>query len=171
MFMLLFNSYMGSDIVEQSCMQAAKGDPNLDYNFCVASLKSNPKSQNATSLEELVFISVEQSLSNATKIFVPKVLDLLKGKNIDKFKKNCLESCLELYNDSISSLNDAVKDVNSKDFEKANLDLSSALDAPSTCEDGFKEKTGAVSPLTTENNVFSQLNLIPLAFTAKLSRN
>ncbi|KAF8369656.1 hypothetical protein HHK36_032322 [Tetracentron sinense] len=53
-------------------------------------------------------------------------------------------------------------DFKTKDFYVANVGVSSAMEASSTCEDGFKEKEGAVSPLKKDRDFF-QLNAIALA--------
>ncbi|KAK4846294.1 hypothetical protein QYF36_015521 [Acer negundo] len=54
----------------------------------------------------------------------------------------------------------------SYDYEKASLDVSSAMDAPTTCEDGLKEKMNGdqLSPLNEKNDIFFELTAIPLAF-------
>ena len=57
--------------------------------------------------------------------------------------------------------------VKSGDYRSANVHLSAALDAPSTCEDGFKEKH-TTFPVTNENNVLFQKIVILLAFTNML---
>jgi pectinesterase inhibitor-like protein len=62
-------------------------------------------------------------------------------------------------------------DLKSKDYSKANIDASAAMDSSSTCEDGFREREGVVSPLTKETNTFFQLTAIMLAFINMLSRS
>nr|POF04333.1 putative invertase inhibitor [Quercus suber] len=51
-------------------------------------------------------------------------------------------------------------------FDTADIEVSSAMDASGTCEDGFKEMKvkRIVSPLTKDNNIFFQLSAISLAF-------
>ncbi|KAM7254133.1 hypothetical protein ACFE04_031815 [Oxalis oulophora] len=106
-----------------------------------ASLEQNPRSQNA-SLEELVPISIELSMSNVTNI-TTHIVHLLKEKGVNKFTKVALRDCLELYSDANSTLYDAMVDYKSGDYEKANMDVSSAMDASTTCEDGFSESKKA----------------------------
>ncbi|KAJ9152587.1 hypothetical protein P3X46_026141 [Hevea brasiliensis] len=149
------------------CKKAAKSDPNLSYNFCVRSLEANPKTQNAT-LEELVNISIKLTISNATNIS-SSISQLLNQKNLDAYTRGALQDCLELYSDANSELNEAMCDLKKKDYFKANIDVSSAMDSSTTCEDGFKEKKGMVSPLTKENNAFFQWTAIVLAFINMLS--
>lgn len=88
---------------------------------------------------------------------------LLKKKKLDPFVKECLQDCLGLYNDAISSSKQAMKQYDSKDYVDANTHLSSVMDAASTCEDGFMEKEGVVSPLTKGNNDTFHLSAMALS--------
>ncbi|OAY29782.1 putative invertase inhibitor [Manihot esculenta] len=149
------------------CKKAAESDPILSYKFCVESLESNPKTQNAT-LEDLLHISIALTKSNSTTI-ISSISKLLKQQNLDSYTREALEDCLELYCDAKSELNEAMWDLKKKDYFKANIDVSSAMDSSSTCENGFNEKKGIVSPLSKENYVFFQLTAIVLAFINMLS--
>ncbi|XWS62085.1 hypothetical protein CRYUN_Cryun07bG0180900 [Craigia yunnanensis] len=161
-FFLLLVS-VRSNVIQDSCDKAAKADPNINIDFCVASLEQNPKSKTATRTEELVPISIEIATSHATSISCI-ISKLLENKNLEKFTRSCLEACSELYTEAGSDLQSGGQAFESKDYGTANVDISAALDAPETCEDGFKEKKGLVLPLTKENNHFFQLTAIPLAF-------
>ncbi|KAM2698205.1 hypothetical protein EV1_037243 [Malus domestica] len=170
--LMLFHCTIGSNnLIQNSCKKASDGDPNLSYNFCVASLEeANSKShgQSPDHLEQLVLISLNLTISNATNIN-SIISKLLKDKQFDKYARDCLKGCSELYSDAIPTLQEALCALRSKDFPKANVEVSSAMDASSTCEDGFKDKKGEVSPLRKENDVFFQLNVISLAFINTLS--
>ncbi|XVF10969.1 hypothetical protein REPUB_Repub07fG0228700 [Reevesia pubescens] len=160
-FLLLFS--VNSDVIQDSCNKAAKGDPNINFDFCVASLEENPKTKTATSTADLVPISIEIAISNATSIS-SIISKLLENKKLKKDTRSCLETCSELYSDAGSSLQSGGEAFEAKDYGTANVDISAALDSPGTCEDGFKEKEGLLSPLTKENNDFFQLTAVPLAF-------
>ncbi|KAF5185599.1 Trigalactosyldiacylglycerol 4 protein [Thalictrum thalictroides] len=58
------------------------------------------------------------------------------------YTRGCLTDCLELYSDAISSLNTAMNDCKIERYYEANIQLSATMDAPTTCEDGFKQKIG-----------------------------
>ncbi|KAL5862572.1 hypothetical protein ACOSQ3_000086 [Xanthoceras sorbifolium] len=164
-FSLLCVCFVSPNLIEDSCLKAAKSDPNLRYDFCIACLEANPKSQNA-SLEDLVVFSIELTISNATDI-TSYITELLREKRFDQRTKNGLQDCYEIYSDANSTLQDAINDFGSNDYEKASLEVSSAMDAPTTCEDGFKEKKKGgeyLSPLNEKNNIFFELAVIPLAF-------
>ncbi|OUZ99185.1 Pectinesterase inhibitor domain [Macleaya cordata] len=154
----------GDDIISDTCQKAAASDPNLKYDFCVSSLQANPKSKTADLLG-LGVISMELSSSNATYIssYIGKLLK--DGQGVDPKAKKYLQDCLELYSDAIVDVQDAIKALNARDFMQANTQMSAAMDASTTCEEGFKEEKGLVSPLAKEDNDFFQLTAISLAIT------
>ncbi|KAJ6328249.1 hypothetical protein OIU77_010022 [Salix suchowensis] len=144
----------------------AENDPNLSYNFCLTSLQAVNHSQCAD-LRDLGLMSIKLTKSNVTntRYYVKK---LLKNTKWDPFIRACLNDCLELYSDAIPTLKQAMKDFKSKHYEDANIEVSSVIDAATTCEDGFKEREGAVSPLTKRNNDTFQLSAIVLAVISML---
>lgn len=154
-----------SNLIPQSCKEASKHDPNLSYDFCVASIEANNISKNnpPTNLEDLVGMSIKITKSNGTNI-ISKVLKLLRNQSFDQYAKACLRDCFDLYTDSLSDLEDAMVALKSKDLDTAGIKVSAALDNSVTCEDQFKDKKGETSPLTKENYVYFQLNVISLAF-------
>ncbi|CAL5381165.1 unnamed protein product [Camellia sinensis] len=54
-------------------------------------------------------------------------------------------------------------------FVDANVELSSVMDAATTCEDGFKEKRGVVSPLTKRNGDTFEVSAMALSIMAQRS--
>lgn len=91
------------------------------------------------------------------------VKELLMSKHLDPYEKACLDDCFVLYSDAISSVKEAMKNFNSKRYVDANIELSSVIDAATTCEDGFREKKGVVSPLTKRNNDTFELSAMALS--------
>ncbi|XP_050378305.1 putative invertase inhibitor [Argentina anserina] len=165
---VLFHNTMGfKDLIRLSCKKAAASDPNLSYKFCVSSLEAVPESHGAD-LDQLVAITLNLTISNATSIS-STISKLLIDKQFDKYAKDCLQDCLELYSDAVPTLQEAVGAFKAKDYSKANTEVSAAMDASSTCEDGFMEKKGEVYPLKLENDNFCQLNVISLAFINTLA--
>ncbi|XP_023541040.1 putative invertase inhibitor [Cucurbita pepo subsp. pepo] len=161
----LFQTAFDLDIIQRSCKSAAKTDPYVDYKLCVQTLRANPNSKAAT-FKELVLISITQSKANATEIG-SEISELLKGSEKwgkGKYSLGCLKGCLELYTEAVSGLELALGAVKMGDNETANIKVSAAMDAALSCEDGYKEKDGEVSPLTEINCGFFQLNAISLAF-------
>ncbi|KAK7386300.1 hypothetical protein VNO78_26440 [Psophocarpus tetragonolobus] len=165
-FVILFQcSNCSNLIITQSCREASKNDPNLRYDFCVATLEDGSSKCHPppTNLEGLVGLSIQLTKSNGTNM-VSVIRELLKNKTFDEYAKACLRDCFNLYSDSLLSLDDAVVAFKSKDLDTANIKLSAALDCPVTCEDQFKDKKGEASPLAKENSLYFQLNVISLAF-------
>ncbi|OVA02471.1 Pectinesterase inhibitor domain [Macleaya cordata] len=168
LLLLLFNAggVNGTDITNETCTKAADSDPNLNYNFCLSSLQSNPKSL-TSDLQGLGVISMELCLSNGTNIN-SHIGKLLEGQIIEVNPSaiKYLKDCLELYTDAIYDTQDAIKAFEANDYSSANIKMSSVMDASTNCEDGFKEEGhNLVSPLEKENSDFFQLTAISLAIT------
>ncbi|KAG5057027.1 hypothetical protein JHK86_012023 [Glycine max] len=156
----LFHCSNGSNLIPQSCKEASKHDPNLSYDFCVASLEeaSSKCHPPPTNFEDLVGMSIQLTESNVTNM-VSIISNLLENKSFDQYTKACLKDCFDLYSDSLSALDDAVVAFKSKDLDTAAINLSATFDNSVTCEDQFKDKKGETSsPLTMENRVYFQLN-------------
>lgn len=90
------------------------------------------------------------------------IKQLLKGKSFDVYVRGCLEDCLQLYTDAIPSIKEAVKYYNEKQFLDVNTLVTAVIDAATTCEDGFKERQGVVSPLTKRNDGTFKLSAMVL---------
>jgi pectinesterase inhibitor-like protein len=111
-------------------------------------------------------MSIQLTKSNGTKI-ISIISKQLQNQTQGEYVKSCLQDCLDLYNESLSSLDDAMVAFNqSKDLDTVGISVSAALDDSVTCEDQFKEKKegNEISPLTKENHVYFQLNVISLCF-------
>jgi pectinesterase inhibitor-like protein len=165
--LFLYQYSNGSNLILQSCKDASYNDPNLSYDFCVTSLNEAYKNKSQpTKLEDLVNMSIQLTKSNGTKI-ISIISKQLQNQTQGEYVKSCLQDCLDLYNESLSSLDDAMVAFNqSKDLDTAGISVSAALDDSVTCEDQFKEKKegNEISPLTKENHVYFQLNVISLCF-------
>ncbi|KAF8027259.1 hypothetical protein BT93_E0234 [Corymbia citriodora subsp. variegata] len=170
---LLFDPAQANDqddgIIHGSCKRAADGDPNISYKFCVACFEAKRVSQPAN-IEDLTLASINLTISNATDVS-SCISKLLQNKSLGHFARDCLMTCSKLYSDAYSILRGVVDDLGSRDYDTANVDVSAAMDAAVTCEDGFKEREGLASPLTKENDMFFQMNAISLAFIEMLRRN
>ncbi|XP_020114879.1 putative invertase inhibitor [Ananas comosus] len=154
-----------SDIIIETCNRCASSDPNVNYTLCVASLESVPKARQSD-LQGLAVVAVRLAKSNMTRA-KSKAKNLLKAKSLDPYMESCLETCRELYSNSIADLEDSVKAIKSSRYGDANILISSAVDVPRTCEDGFDEE-GLQSPLSEENDELFGLTVIALAITSLL---
>ncbi|KAM1285003.1 hypothetical protein ACFX2J_027626 [Malus domestica] len=161
-FLFTFNAITANNLIPETCKNFAQYDPNLSYNFCVNSLQAAPKSQRA-GLHKLGIISIKLVRNNATDTR-HYIKHLLKNKNLDPYVSACLGDCLELYSDAIPTIKHALMNYKSKKYEDANTEVSSVIDASTTCEDGFDEGNQLVSPLTKRNSDMFQLSIIALSF-------
>ncbi|KAI3986325.1 hypothetical protein MKX01_002170 [Papaver californicum] len=162
LFLFLFSHGVnGADIIEPTCNKAAKSSPNINYKYCLNSLNANPKSRNAD-IQQLGIISTELAKSKANLISTDIKRLLVENKN--RVDNKYLQDCLEMFSNAVSDLEKVLEAFNAKDYFKANILMSAAMDASTNCEDGFKE-TGLVSPLTKMNDSYFQTTAITLAIT------
>ncbi|XP_015085841.1 putative invertase inhibitor [Solanum pennellii] len=166
---LLFHGSKGQNLIQNTCKSCSNDDPNIKYGFCTSSLQAAPASQCAT-LRGLGMISIRLIRYNVTDTRC-HVKILLKDKKLDPYVKSCLSDCLELYTDAIPSIKLAMKSYNSKKYYDANIQISSVMDAATTCEDGFKDKDGVVSPLTKLNENTFQLSAMALSLMNLIKNN
>ncbi|KAI3920183.1 hypothetical protein MKX01_017840 [Papaver californicum] len=162
-FFLVLNSFdhgVNGDLINDFCKNASTTDPNLKYDFCVASLSANPASKHAHDLFGLGVISMQTCLQNATSIH-SYVAQVLKHGKEEPAAKPCLENCLGLYSDAIGSIQKSITSFKIKDYGSASIQMSAAMDASTSCEDGFSQDL--TSPLTKQDGDFFQLTAISLA--------
>lgn len=164
LFLILLNGFATAQaLIRNSCKKIAAKTPNIKYNLCVQYFEEHPQSRTATTLEGLLVASTKNVVFNLVNV-KGIVINILKYKKASRGIEIPLRDCVEVYTDANGSLNEALASIKSRDYRSANVNLNAALDAPTTCETGFKE-TKQQSPVTIENNVLIQKVLIPLAFT------
>ncbi|KAG2276580.1 hypothetical protein Bca52824_059135 [Brassica carinata] len=114
LFLICFTT--AQTLIQDSRKKAAAKDPLFKYDFCVQSLETDPHSKAATNLKGLLIASTKNAEFNTIKVkkIVVKIL-------MDKKASH------------------ALKNVKSSNYRNASVHLSAALDAPTTCETGFKE--------------------------------
>ncbi|KAL6494155.1 hypothetical protein OROGR_032064 [Orobanche gracilis] len=157
-------------LINSTCRKFIQYDPNINFDFCTTSLQAAPASQCAT-LQGLGTISIRLIRYNITDTRCHIKQLLLRNNNnnnnnnnmMDPYVERCLDDCLELYSDAIPSVKQAMRNYNAKRFDEANVHIASIMDASTTCEDGFKERKGVVSPLTKRNNDAFQLSALALS--------
>ncbi|XP_054782905.1 putative invertase inhibitor [Prosopis cineraria] len=170
-FFLSFNATTSfNHLIQETCKKSSESDPNISLNFCISSLESDPRSHSVTSLTNLGLISMNLIRTNVSesRVYIEHLLKKTKKKkntkgSKDRYIREYLKDCLELYSDAITTLEEAIGDYKRKRYVDSNVKVSSVLDASSTCEDGFEEKRGVVSPLTKRNNDTFQLSAIALS--------
>ncbi|KAL6964910.1 hypothetical protein U1Q18_035964 [Sarracenia purpurea var. burkii] len=164
--LLFFAHYHGGataqNLIHDTCKTCSQEDPNVKFNFCTAALQAAPGSQCAA-LRGLGKISIGLIWNNVTDTRC-HIKQLLKNKTLEPYVKECLSDCFDLYSDSMLSLKNAMKHYDSRRYGDANIELSSVMDAATTCEDGFEEKKeSVVSPLTERNMNTFELSAMALS--------
>lgn len=157
----LFQSSNGSALIRQSCMTASKNNPGVNYNFCVSFLEANVKTE-PPNITVLTVSTLKLLNSTAANIF-SEIAKLLKDPKFSENAKSCLNDCSTLYDDAMTEIEDAERYVETKDFAGANIRVSAAMDASTTCEDQFGEAEEK-SPLTNDNSRYYQIGVISLVF-------
>ncbi|CAI9769385.1 unnamed protein product [Fraxinus pennsylvanica] len=158
----------GQNLINETCETVARRDPNVGYNFCTTSLQAAPATQCA-SLRGLGMISIRLVRHNVTDTRC-YIKHLLKNRTRDPLSEQYLKDCFELFSDAISSVKQAMKYYKSKRYDDANIQISSVMDAATTCEDGFNEREGLVSPLTKRNRNTFQLSAVVLSIMHEIQK-
>ncbi|KAK6804259.1 hypothetical protein RDI58_002043 [Solanum bulbocastanum] len=173
LFLSLFNlTFYGStaqNLIQTTCKSFSKNDSRNTYGFCTSSLQAAPASQSAT-LRGLGMISIRLIQYNVTDTS-SHVKMLLKDKKLDPYVKSCLKACVDLYSNAIPDIKLAMQSYNTKKYYDAGIQISAIIASAATCEDGFKEKEGVVSPLTKRNDNTIQLSAIALSVMNLVTNN
>ncbi|CAL9172804.1 unnamed protein product, partial [Musa hybrid cultivar] len=148
----------------KACRDAANSSPNINYDFCVAELLPYPGSGSADQ-KSLTVIAATLAKDKTTS--ASATVKSLLARTSDPKTKQGLESCGSVYEDLFSDLNTSIPAIKEGRLVDAKTYLSAAVDAPDTCEDGFKDLK-VPSPLTKEDSDLTQMCTIALAFTNML---
>ncbi|CAB4299746.1 unnamed protein product [Prunus armeniaca] len=160
-FFFTLKAITAKNLIPETCKKCVQHDPNLSYKFCVTSLQAAPNSSRAD-VRQLGIISLNLIRQNMTSTR-QYIKHLLKNKKLEKLLRVYLEVCLELYSDATPDIKQALRSYKAKQYRDANIRVTAVCDAPVTCEDGFHEREGLVSPLTKRNNDAFQLSAIALS--------
>lgn len=126
-----------NDIVGDTCKKIAASTPNVKYDYCMKSLGSDPKSRTA-GIRGLGLIALNL-LENSLTGTCPYIQHLLKQK-WDRYVKNCLLDCSDLYSDLVETMKDAVGSYRAKRYSDAQFLIGTVPTNVDTCESQFKEK-------------------------------
>ena len=162
LLVVLGNTADQEDLVSSTCKKT------LYFQVCVSSLRSNPQSQ-TSDLRGLAVISLNLSIANGVNTL--SYISHLKSEaayNGSQSMLGYLSDCIDVYSDAIQNLQDSVQALNDKSYDTLQSLVSAAMTDSETCEDGFKEMKGSSSPLTEQNQYFSQLCSNFLAITTLL---
>ncbi|KAF0893984.1 hypothetical protein E2562_033399 [Oryza meyeriana var. granulata] len=166
--LLLTSSMSKASLLDDTCMSFAASHADIGYAYCIRFFQSDKGSATADRYG-LAAIAVKISTASA-KTTAKRIAALLDSEK-DKRRKECLSSCEDVYDSAVDSLDEAAKDIASRNadgLQEAVTVLSAARDAPENCEDGFRE-LGEASPLVADDEEFSKEAAIALAVTSALS--
>ncbi|XP_019449764.1 PREDICTED: putative invertase inhibitor [Lupinus angustifolius] len=155
-------------LIQQTCKNCSETDPNISYRFCITSFQSDSKTLYVQNLTELGLISIKLIRHNVSDT-ITYTKKLLNKKKLDPFIKECLDDCLHVYSDALTTLREAIRDYKGKRYDDSNVKLSSVIDTSTTCEDGFNQNNGVISPLTKRNKDNFQLSAIALSIINMLN--
>ncbi|KAJ9174945.1 hypothetical protein P3X46_013538 [Hevea brasiliensis] len=150
-----------SDLITQTC------DKTLYKDLCISTLGST-NVKDMQSLAELV-LNITSSNGSETQKLIAEILN--KSSNNNNFMKIYLRDCSEAYQNAVDQLNKSMAALKSKAFNDLNTWVTAAMSNAESCENGFKENPGTVSPFTNSNKKFSQLCSITLTITNLLAKN
>lgn len=153
----------GQDLLLATCRKT------LYMEVCVSSLGSDPRSRGAD-VEGLAAIALDLSLVHGSETIAEmrKLNGRVNGSK-DEYMAGCLSDCLEEYSDAVENLRQSAEALGEKSYDMVNDLVSAAMTDSDTCEEGFKEKPGYVSPVTKRNQYFYKLCSNALAITKLLS--
>ncbi|KAL8500514.1 hypothetical protein ACS0TY_020196 [Phlomoides rotata] len=160
-FFIIIPLSSSQTIINSTCKSISRSNPNIPYTFCTTSLQAAPASQCAT-VRGLGMISIRLIRYNVTDTRC-KIKQLLKNTKLDPYVRQCLNDCFDLFSDAIPSVKQAMKNYNNQRFDDANIQISSVMEASTTCEGGFTERAGVVSPLSKRNNDLFRLSAVALS--------
>ncbi|XP_074563222.1 putative invertase inhibitor [Curcuma longa] len=173
LLLLLLVVPAASDIVDDVCSESAAADPNVDYGFCVAALRSNPASGRARDLGALARVALRLARANATHARAAAKALLRENKKAGPERRSQAiaaagEVCVEVLGNAAGELKAAARAVKAGRLDDADSFAAAALDAPGDCDDAFQEE-GVASPLAEQDLGLWRLTVVALAITARLA--
>lgn len=154
------NLSYADDLIARVCSKTQ------NQQLCFQTLKSFPGADKAD-LKGLGRISITISLADAQSTH-SLLVSLSQQAGPDKKLKDRFDTCVENYQDTIDSLNSAVKALGSGDIPTFRTVVSAALDGPGTCDDSFEGPPAAPNKLVEANKKSEGLIGIVLAVGAIL---
>ncbi|XP_015867819.2 cell wall / vacuolar inhibitor of fructosidase 1 [Ziziphus jujuba] len=148
---------MDEKFIESTCKQT----PN--YDLCVSSLKSDPKSSTAD-VPGLALILVNKIKSQATKT-LNHINSLLK-RSPGAGKRRALDSCYSKYDAILKGdVPEAIEALTKGDYKFAEDGANDAANEANSCERGFSSGS---SPLTAMNKYIHDVSAIAAALVRTL---
>ncbi|KAL3725333.1 hypothetical protein ACJRO7_030358 [Eucalyptus globulus] len=159
LFLVIFHRVQSvNDIVEDTCKKIAAKDQQVNFDFCVKSLGSDPESYKAD-LEGLGLIGIKLLQANLTNT-MEYIKQLLKQK-LEPSLLKALSLCLDTYTSSTYGT-DMISAYKAKIYYEVINWGSAVATSEDTCDTQVSRKRGMVPPLTKRNADILQSCLIAL---------
>ncbi|KAI3887890.1 hypothetical protein MKX03_000597 [Papaver bracteatum] len=149
------------DLVITACKKATARKPDINYSFCVSSLKSDPRSR-TSDIYTLGVVSYEQT-TKKIKLIISYINKLLKDPKQSPGVRVRLEGCSKDYAGMGTDMDMATWSFEDGDYPIAILRLDIATDPISPCQQRFDG--GYTSPLTEKEHEFMQQTFISFTIT------
>ncbi|KAI3854330.1 hypothetical protein MKX03_012792 [Papaver bracteatum] len=151
------------DLVITACKKVIAENPdiNINYSYCVSSLRSDPRSR-TSDIYTLGVVSYEQTTKKA-KLIISYINKLLKDPKQSPGVRVRLEGCKKDYTGTDSDMDWATWSFEDGDYPTAEIRLEIARAPISPCQQRFDG--GYTSPLTEKENEFMQQTYISLVIT------
>ncbi|XP_058075529.1 putative invertase inhibitor [Magnolia sinica] len=151
-----------TDLISKTCNQT--GDYYFNqtaaYDFCVASLESDPRSSSGD-VSVFVEILIELASSNVSHTY-PYIYQLY-NETSEFVMKDRLSVCLKMYESMGRELKEAHYSLSIKNYGGVIDNMGYALDDTVTCAEGFYEPPVRKSPFSQQTSVLEHLCRITLA--------
>jgi pectinesterase inhibitor-like protein len=164
---LLACSTSNASVLQDSCKSFAAKHLDIGYDYCIKFFQADKGSATA---DKRGLATIAVKLTGVASRSTTKHIAALKSSEKDKKRLKCLSSCADVYSSAVSEITVAAKGISSgtaSGREDAVTALSAVLNAPSTCEQGFKE-LHVPSPLVAEDAEFTKKASVALSVTAAL---
>ncbi|KAK9666829.1 hypothetical protein RND81_14G214200 [Saponaria officinalis] len=152
-------------IVPDTCMKMIKLYLyDTRFHFCVTALNSDPRSSNATNIQQLAEISFEMDISKAKSISV--TIDNLVENTTqhDNLTRKAFNDCKLIYSFAAIELTAGLEALKAKNYERAIVFADSAVQRAKICQLGLRKHMIGVSTLIRENTYFMNLASISASF-------
>ncbi|KAJ3691648.1 hypothetical protein LUZ61_020812 [Rhynchospora tenuis] len=107
------------------------------YDFCVASLGSDPAGPSASDVRSLSVVAINMAATNATN--TSSVASSLAQKATDPSLRALLHTCAAKYVAARDALHSAVQSINEEMYDYAFVHVSAAAEYPSVCRVLFRQ--------------------------------
>ncbi|CAN6229332.1 unnamed protein product [Urochloa humidicola] len=155
------------DVCHSMTINRYKKPPVVSYDYCVAFFQADKGS--ATADQHGLAAIAAKTISATAKDMVKHIADL-RADEKSRDRLDCLGECNKVYSGAVDEIGKAAKGITSGTagaLGDAATSLATALDAPSTCEEGFR-KIRQPSPLHAEDDKFFKNVSIALFVTGTL---